>query len=380
MKVEQSAYVAGWKHVDPTKFCEATNAQLVLCFGDRTMIAKQSLYDELRAIYGLADIVMVSTAGEISENMVWDETVVANAITFEKTICQCISSNINLHESSFEAGKLLMAKLPTEKLTAVLVFCDGNHINGSELVEGINRSNDNRVPVTGGLAGDAGRFEQTLVGLNDYPQEGMIVLIGLYGEAIQIGHGSVGGWDQFGPERVITKATKNVLFEIDGENALDLYKTYLGKYADELPGSALLFPLSINMPDSTDVLVRTVLTVDEETKSMTFAGNIPEGSKVRLMIANFDKVVNGADISAKNALETLGDDQPELAILISCVGRKMVLKHRADDEIEAARNILGNTTAITGFYSYGEISPFSKNCKCELHNQTMTITTLKEKV
>ncbi len=380
MKTVQSKFEnTEWKSLDTHPQVPESDMQLVLCFGDRILLAEPKLFDELKKKYPNANIVTVSTAGEIVEDMAWDDTAVATAIHFEKTTCHCISSNINLYANSYDAGKALFAEMPTANLKAVLAFCDGNLINGSDLLGGMNESNTQKVQVTGGLAGDGARFEKTLVGLNAYPAEGKIVLVGLYGAHIQLGHGSVGGWDQFGPERLVTKSEKNVLYEIDGQSALDLYKTYLGKYANELPSSALLFPLSINMPNSDDVLVRTILSIDEEKKSMVFAGNIPEGSKIRLMIANFDKVINGADISASDAISSIEGGEPELAILISCVGRKLVLKHRADDEIEAARNILGKTTAITGFYSYGEISPFNKTWQCELHNQTMTITTLKEK-
>lgn len=206
----------------------------------------------------------------------------------------------------------------------------------------------------------------------------MVVAIGFYGNSLKIGHGSFGGWDEFGPERTITRSDKNVLYEIDGKNALDLYKEYLGPYKDELPGSALLFPLSLKEPGSDQYLVRTILGINEEAKSMHFAGNLPQGSKVRLMKANFDRLIEGSSIAAKNSCSSLLNCNPELAILISCVGRKLILQERTDEEVEAVKGIFPGRTAMTGFYSYGEISPFNQLTRCELHNQTMTITTLSE--
>ena len=107
---------------------------------------------------------------------------------------------------------------------------------------------------------------------------------------------------------------------------------------------------------------------------MTFAGDIPQGATARLMKANFDRLIEGAQGAAEKSTSII----PDLAILISCVGRKLVLKDRTEEELESVRRIFGNKTVLTGFYSYGEISPFTPNSKCELHNQTMTITTLSE--
>jgi hypothetical protein len=201
-----------------------------------------------------------------------------------------------------------------------------------------------------------------------------VVAIGFYGDHISVNHGSEGGWRQFGPTRTITLSDKNVLYEIDGENALSLYKRYLGEHAKDLPGSALFFPLAIET-DGVEV-VRTILNIDEENNSMIFAGNVPEGSKARLMKANFDRLIDAAGTAAE--LSNTGMEGDKLSILISCVGRKLIFGNRIEEELEAARDVLGDKTIISGFYSYGEIAPFSDFMKCELHNQTMTITTLCE--
>jgi hypothetical protein len=230
-----------------------------------------------------------------------------------------------------------------------------DRVNGSDLVTGLQSSLPKNVVVTGGLAGDGSRFQKTLVGLNEQPTEGKIIAVGFYGNNLTVSHGSMGGWDPFGPERLVTKSSANVLFELDGQPALSVYKKYLGEYSDELPGSALLFPLSVKLNDSDESVVRTILSINEDDQSLTFAGNIPVGSYARLMKANFDRLIEGASNAAMNSLQKL--QKPDLAILISCVGRKLVLNQRIEEEVEVIRDILGKTTAITGFYSYGEISP-----------------------
>ena len=357
---------------------DAEKCQLVLEFGSAESVVKPAVYQHLRSVYANADIVFSSTAGEILDDSVFDDSVVVTAIEFEKTKVKSVKSNIKHHSNSFDTGVFLMDKLSADDLNCVFIISDGTFINGSELVDGLNKDNKHNVPITGGLAGDAARFEKTFTGINEAPSQGNVVAIGFYGKDILIGHGSLGGWDEFGHERTITKSDQNILFEIDHKNALDLYKEYLGDYVDELPGSALLFPLSLRLNGAEKTLVRTILSINEDNKSMTFAGNLPEGSKVRLMKANFDKLIEASSTAATNSFNAIDKHEPDLAVLISCVGRKLILQERTYEEVEAAKEILGGHTAITGFYSYGEISPFSDGIQCELHNQTMTITTFTE--
>ncbi|THU36882.1 histidine kinase [Niastella caeni] len=356
---------------------DLTKTQLVLGFGEREIISTQPVYEELKSQFPGAHIVLCSTAGEIINNRVNDNSVSVAAIELEKTSIHPVAVNIRDYENSYEAGKALIRLINFTNLSYILIISDGSNVNGSELVRGINELVNNRVPVTGGLAGDGTNFQSTVVGLNEKPSNGNIVAIPFYGKHFVVSHASMGGWEIFGPERTVTKAVDNQLFEIEGQKALDLYKTYLGPYADELPGSALLFPLGIKINDDDAPIVRTILSIDQETGSMVFAGDIPNGSKVRFMKANFDKLVDAATHAAGQAFQKL-TSAPQLALLISCVGRKAVLGKRTEEEVEAVAETFGNKTLLTGFYSYGEISPFNENAKCELHNQTMTITTFDE--
>ena len=376
MKTKQHHYLnSAWK--DFPSDLDAGKCQLVLVFGASVCIVQPDVYQHLKSVYPNADIIFSSTAGEIINDSVYDDSAVATAIEFEKTKVRCVKTNIKHHDNSFDTGNYLMEQLLTDDLNSVFVISDGTSINGSELVDGFN-NNKTGISVSGGLAGDAARFEKTFTGINEIPSQGNVIAIGFYGKDIVIGHGSLGGWDEFGHERTITRSDKNVLFEIDHKNALDLYKEYLGDYVNELPGSALLFPLSIRLNHSKKNLVRTILSVNEDEKSMVFAGNLPEGSKVRLMKANFDKLIGASSTAAADSFKSIKNHKPDLAVLISCVGRKLILQERTDEEVEAAKDILGEQAAITGFYSYGEISPFNSNVQCELHNQTMTITTFTE--
>lgn len=377
MKIQQKVKTqSSWEVTNTQNGFDAKLSQLVLVLGGKANI-DENVLKILKSEYSNAILVSASTAGEISNFDFFDEQLSTTAIQLEKTPIESRVSNIKDFENSYELGLSLFDQIPKKDLKYILILSDGGLINGTELLEGINKENIDEILITGGLAGDGARFESTLVGLDFDLQSGNVVAIGFYGDNILVGHGSLGGWDEFGPERIITKSEKNVLFELDNKNALELYKQYLGTYADELPGSALLFPLSISSNEHDSKNVRTILSIDEDAQSMTFAGNLPVGNKVRLMKANFDKIINASGTAAEQAV-SFNFENPDLALLISCVGRKLILNERVEEEIEVAKNIFGEGTAVAGFYSYGEISPLVKSQKCELQNQTMTITTLKE--
>ncbi|MBN1548252.1 MAG: FIST C-terminal domain-containing protein [Syntrophaceae bacterium] len=379
MKVEQFKWNDSEKWIPAVPGKLGGTAQLVLVFCGTGICHNSAIIDEVRTFYPEAQIIGCSTAGEIAGTQVLDDSLTLTAIHFNYTRIRCAKTTISSTSESYAAGEMLARKLAGEDLVHVFALSDGLKINGSELVKGLVSTLPEKVSVTGGLSADGDRFQQTYVFWNDKPAQDQIVAIGLYGTKLKVGYGSFGGWDSFGPERLITRSQGNILYEFDGRSALALYKQYLGDHAKNLPASGLLFPIQIRMPDREDGLVRTILAVDEGDQSMTFAGDVPEGAYARLMKANFDRLIDGAVDAAKESHRMLGETPADLAILISCVGRKLILKQRVEEEVEGVQDILGKQAILTGFYSYGEISPVFGTGKCELHNQTMTITTFSER-
>jgi len=356
---------------------QESEANLVLAFGERTFLEHTKPYSFLKNRYPNSTIVICSTSGQISNGGLVENSLVITALTFEKTLIKTSQSDIQLNSDVHSLGNTIKSELFSDDLKSILVISEGSFVNGTELITELNNQTNNAIPIFGGLAGDEYHFEKTIVGLNADATQGKIVAIGFYGEYIHFGFACEGGWTDFGPEREVTQSDKNVLYKIGDRFALDLYKEYLGKYADELPGSSLYFPLSMKEDGHSKPVVRTILSIDEKNKSMTFAGNIPEGSKVRLMKGNFDKLVD-ASYQAAYEIKAHQNKNPQLALLVSCVGRKIVLGNRTEEEIEAVKEVFGPSLLVCGFYSHGEISPTLNNVACELHNQTMTITTLYE--
>jgi hypothetical protein len=353
---------------------------LLLAFGSARALEDSALIDSVLATHPESLLIGCTTAGEIAGTRLFDDSLVLTSVVLEHTRVRGAEVALSGKDDSYDAGRAIAAALAGDELRHVFVLSDGLMVNGSRLAEGLREVLPSHVAATGGLAGDDDRFGRTLVRLGKSVGEGRVAAIGFYGTKLAIGWGSIGGWDPYGPDRRVTRSKSNTLYELDGEPALDLYKRYLGPEAEHLPSSGLLFPLRVRITtgEGTTELVRTILSVDETARSLTFAGDIPEGSNARLMKANFDRLIDGAASAAQNTRDHLARGRHELSILISCVGRRLVLKQRTEEELEAVEELLGEKSIYAGFYSYGELSPAVSGLGCELHNQTMTITAFSE--
>ena len=360
---------------------QALAPQLVLAFGDAGTVADPGFARALAAAFPGACVAGCSTAGEISSQGVSDGGCVVTALHLDHGSVSVARTRLADMADSRDAGARLGRQLPRENLAGVLLFGQGLRINGSALAEGLASALPPGVTVSGGLAGDGGAFQRTWVLDGGEASDDGLVALGLHGAKLRLAHGSFGGWKPFGPARRVTRAENNVLFELDGEPALGIYKKYLGEYASGLPASGLLFPFEMLDTDrSATGLIRTILGVNEADGSLTLAGEILPGGYLRLMHANTDALVDGAEAAAEAAAQAAGAPGASLALLVSCVGRKLVMGGRVDEEVEAVGSVLGRSATLAGFYSYGEISPLApgRGPSCGLHNQTMTITWLHE--
>ena len=354
--------------------------QLTLVFGSVAHFAAPDFETTLRRLLPGTTFIGCSTAGEITQRGVDDGICSLTSIEFEKSTLSTGSTRLHGMEDSFAAGERIGRQIAGAKLRAVLVFGPGVRINGSALINGLASVIGEGIPITGGLAGDGGAFQETFTLGPEGVASDQIVAVGLAGEALCFGHGSFGGWEPFGPARKVTRSDGNILYELDGEPALSVYKRYLGSHAADLPASGLLFPFAMLGEDHNAIgLIRTILGIDEANGGLILAGDIDAEGYLRLMHASTDKLVNGAEAAAEAATQMQQTPGNNLAILVSCVGRKLVMGDRVDEEVEAVGDVLGNNAVLTGFYSYGEISPFTPGASCKLHNQTMTITCLGER-
>lgn len=358
---------------------------LIIVFSAPEFLYSQQPIEQLRKHYKKAKMIGCSSAGEVLGSHIFDNSLSVVVIKFEHTTLKIVKAQVNTIEDSFVAGESISRQLQDIDLKNIFVLSEGLNVNGSELVEGLNTLfKENKPLITGGLAADGSRFNKTWTLFNGEILNNHIVAVGLYGNHIHIGHASEGGWDIFGLARRITRSKRNILYELDNQPALALYKEYLGERAAELPASGLLYPLAIKNMDAQDSipLVRTILGVDEKEQSLIFAGDMPLGYHAQLMRANFDRLITSASEAGEFASQRMLSGEkmikgPILAISISCVGRRLLLGERTEEETESTLDSLPDNSMQIGFYSYGELSP-SGLSDCRLHNQTMTLTTYFE--
>ncbi len=375
MKVDQNL----WAHAKWEKeFVPGLKPHLCFLFGSRFTLELdfKRATEQLRSVYPGANLITVSTAGNIINDSLIDDAIVATCIELEKTSIRTGSFTLGDEEDEILGARI--ADFFNSEDLCYLVLFSASGVNAGNILKGINSVYKGRVPVSGGVAGDDTRFEKTLVGVNEKVSTEQLVGVGFYGKDLIVSHGSKGGWDKFGPIRKVTKAEGNLLFELDHEPVLDLYKKYLGDKAKDLPASGLLFPMCIIEDETKEPIVRGIQNIDESKNALLLYGDIEEGQNIQLMRANFDELITGASNSAKETFE-VNKGEPELALLISCVARRMVLGQMTEEELLETKKIFGPKTALCGFYSYSELSPVLGDNTCHLHNQTMTITTFLEK-
>lgn len=373
-----STFIEGALDAGTLEKVRAISPNFICLFFSPDMVGSPVLR-ELCAAFKDIPVIGCSTAGEISDTKLSDHAISLMAVNFEKTALRVEGVAIESAEACYEKSRALAQRLQGEDLAGVFILAPGLNVNGSAITRGFSSVLGSKVSISGGLAGDKTSFSKTYTLMNGEISEHMIVAVGFYGEHIRIGTGSKGGWAPFGPARRITKADGNLLYKLDEKPALDLYKQYLGEKAEQLPYSGLLYPFSILEDDQSETgLIRTILDVNHESKSLILAGDMPEGKMVRLMHADVDQLIVGAENAAEEAHLDGMDAETSVALLVSCVGRKLVMADDVVEEVEAVQHVFGPGTRMAGFYSYGEICISDLTKEAELHNQTMTITVLSE--
>jgi hypothetical protein len=349
---------------------------LVLYFGGPSAIKDSENFQKLRESYPKAVVSRCSGGGVINYDVFSETDLTGIAIDFDSTSVRFSGHTIADESESGRIADSVYEQLKASDLRGILVLADGLNFNGTLFTRTLREKCGKNVPIIGGMASDGAAFKETWVCANDIPGTKRVACIGFYGTNTRILTGSDGGWSKFGPDRTITRAEGNVLYEMDGEPALALYKRYLGYEAKNLPASGLLFPLSIYQEDAPNhALTRTIIGIDEEKQSLIFAGDIPQGWKTRLMTSSNDELCEGAENAAK---ATRYNHEAGFAVGVSCIGRRLFMDDSVESEIAAVNSVFGGKLPFIGFYSNGEICPHGDSGFSDLHNQTMTLSVFQE--
>jgi len=376
MRIEQTVWTANksWeKLVDD----EGLAPQIVFLFGDNKTIREQDAIGFVRRQYPQARIFGGTSAYEINHLGVFDNSVVATAVEFNSVKLQFAKASLTMHTSR-EAAEALSAQIADKTdIGHLFVLCEGLDVNGGRIVDELNRFFPG-VSISGGMAADKNTVLPNYLILDDQMSDRSVIAVA-FGKSLKAGYASNGGWDSFGVDRQISRSEGKYVYEVDGQPALSLYKKYLGDEARDLPNSGHYFPVSLKESLTSEGVVRSVIQIDEKNDALIFSSDMPQGWYFRLMRANYQHLMQAVSRSAEQSIVGIDTAKKFLALIVSCVGRQIVLKQRVHDAINEASDILGNNKIVCGFYSLGEICPLSLQDKqTYYHNQTMTITTLSE--
>ncbi len=327
---------------------------------------------------GTNAMVGCTTAGEISTGGFGTDSAVLAGV-FTDQIDFHVASVEGLGEDPLGAGRRVARELPRE-VSYVQIFSDGLTGNGCAILRGIASVLGEDVPIAGGTAGDGGRFEQTWQYHGPRVLTDAVVAIGFSGD-FKVGTGVRSGWSPVGTVKIVTRAHENVVYELNGEPALDVFKRFLGKHADKLPAVGVEYPLGIvsrpGVPGEEEYhLIRATMSVGREDGSISFAGEIPEGAAVRLTCGDNDSILKATEEAVRLALTDLGDTSPRMVFFYSCMARSIVLGRRTKEETEVLHRTLGKRLPVIGFYTYGEFCRLRAGGPSLFHNETATVSVI----
>ena len=355
------------------------NPQVIFLFVSLNFKDVESVIEEIKAKYEKSIIIGGTTSGEIIDQEVIDDTVVLAAVKFHKTKLKLYSGNLSSDSSTgYSSGEIFAKKIDQENLKHIFLLSDAQTLSAANLLKGMNNELKPSISVTGGLASRNSFTDSNFIIDNGKIKQNSVIALALYGDSLQVSYNAQGGWDSYGVECLVTKSRENRILEINEQPALNFYRAHVdSKVLENFDDDGFNYPIKVRNEEHSFPVMRVLLAVDQEEESLIMSEEISVGSYVRLMKGNIDRLINGAENSAKIIAEQSNHNH-QLAILISCSGRRKVMGELVSEEIEAVTDQFPKNTETIGFYSYGEISPFFGFSKTSLHNLTMCITTFSE--
>jgi hypothetical protein len=342
---------------------------------------QQRLLEGIHAVSAGIPLIGCTTDGEISSSGLSEESVVVLALACDDIKFHTTHAT-SLSQDSYLAGVNIGQAFKNCKCEYIQIFSDGLTGNAVKVIDGIQSVLGKSIKIAGGTSGDGGLFIQTYQYYNDQVLTDSIVAVAFEGN-FSLGMGSGCGWFPVGTTKQITKSDGNTLYELDGMPALQVYEKFLGRYASQLPAVGVEYPLGLLGSHDDDegdeyFLCRATMGVDREKKSITFAGDVPQGALVKMTMGNENDVIEAGRKAAEDALAEMKinskDIRAKAIFLYSCMARKIVLGSRTGEEIAEIRKKVGNNVPIIGFYTYGEYAPSGKRKQARFHNETVTLT------
>jgi len=317
--------------------------------------------------------------GIINSKGVNNSVIAITALKFTNSSVALYTINLSPDScATFECGSKFINKIEQDNLKHIFLLSDQHLLIEQEFLDGMNANSDAAVSITGGLSSNSEFDDSKGLIINGKLDTNKAIAVAFYGESLKVGYHAVAGWNSYGSEHLVTNSSEKKILEIDDQPALDWYNSHFNENdIKKIKNIGIKYPIKIRNSENTSPVLRSPEHFDESDKSINLLSDISKGSYIRVMKADKDRVINGAENAAKKIIENY-NHQHELAILISCKGRKLLLNGSTSEEVEAVVDQFPESTITTGFYSNGEISPFYKKTKCSYHNLTMCITTISE--
>jgi len=274
-------------------------------------------------------------------------------------------NSLDLGKAVAAWGKKLFQK------PAFLIAVSGLTANGQEVVEGVLETAGQNTFMFGGLAGDDAHFIETFVFNHDLINKNGAVAIAFDTDLVKLRGLATSGWVSIGSDKVVTKAIGNVVYTIDNEPALKVYKEHLNISDDDLPEIGIEYPLLVKK-DNREVL-RAVTGIDKEQQSLVFAGTVPQDAIVTFSTSPGFEIIEHTIKDIKQFFKD--SDKADLMLLFSCMSRHRALGPVITEEIAEASHQAG--LPITGFFTYGEIGN-NGPARCDFYNETFTLAVISE--
>lgn len=344
-----------------------TNSVLVQCFDSHQSSERiAEVQNTLSLLLPDVPFIGTSTAGIIHDGHIYDHEIILAFTIFDKSDVRT-RSFIGMQID--QIGNELLQDGITERTRLMVVYANPYRFDSTRFLELIQRISPQLV-VCGGNAGDDFRFESCRV-FSDEMEDADIVIALIDSDVLRIESRYLLNWESIGQEMTVTSAEGITVHEINYQPALSIYRHYLGnEVADQLLSYGIEFPL-IYENKGVEV-ARALVGVDEETGSIQFAGEIPQGYTVRFGYANIEH------ITEKNFkdLQQVFSHQHEAIYVYTCGSRRQLLGHFLDDEL----SIISQIASTTGFITYGEFFHNAAACQNGLLNITTTMVVMDENI
>lgn len=342
--------------------------QLFCAKNDLENITK--LHDFFKENFPKSHLIGSSTDGILEGNKVYFDS--RNVVSFTEFASSRLKTHLTEHEdnfnNSYESGTVIAKALVDADTKVIISFADGISTNGEEYVNGISSVSPD-VVLSGGLAGDNGVLEKTYI----FNKE-KIISEGAVGVSVSSEHLNVStsysfDWMPIGKQMRVTKSIKNRVYEIDNIPVVDIYAKYMGhELAHGLPHVGIEFPLIFKKDG---VSVGRAVLLKHDDGSLTFAGNVAEGTLVRFGVGSIENILNNSDYNTRKILDSM-HYKSEAVFIYSCMARRRFMGEHIQEEL----GMLSHVGDITGFFTYGEF--YHANKTNQLLNETMTVLTLSE--